>query len=314
MQNLIIVAGLVAPVFLIVALGYFLKKLGMINDNFVKLSSRIVFSVSLPALIFTEISKTDLSTILNLELIGYAYAGTLVTFLVVWLISIPSVKTATDRTVFIQGSFRGNFAVVGLALIANVYGINNLVKASLLLAFTIPIYNTLSVIALTVPLRKEKKMNIRYTIFEILRNPLVLAVIFSIPFSYFKIELPFIVDSTINYLGALALPLALLGIGGFMNFTEIKKGFNLSLYSSVLKLIVFPVVMIYGAYLFGFRGYDLGLLFILFACPTAITSFIMAEAMGSNSKLAANILLITTLTSLVTITFGLFILKEYNLI
>ena len=255
MQNLIIVAGLVAPVFLIVALGYLLKKLGMINDNFVKFSSRIVFSVSLPALIFTEISRTDLSTILNLELIGFAYAGTLITFFIAWLISIPSVKTATDRTVFIQGSFRGNFAVVGLALIANVYGINNLGKASLLLAFTIPIYNTLSVVALTVPLRNERHLNIRHTIFEILRNPLVLAVILSIPFSYCKIELPFIVDSTINYLADLALPLALLGIGGFMDFTELKKGFTLSLYSSVLKLIVFPVLMTYVAYLFGFRGY-----------------------------------------------------------
>lgn len=314
MQNLIIVAGLVAPVFLIVALGFFLKKVGLINDNFVRLSSRIVFTVSLPALIFTEISKTDLSAILNLDLIGFAYAGTLVTFFAVWLISIPSVKTATDRTVFIQGSFRGNFAVIGLALIANVYGINSLGKASLLLAFTIPIYNTLSVIALTVPLRKERKMNIRSTVFEILRNPLVLAVILSIPFSYFKIRLPFIVNTTIDYLAVLALPLALLGIGGFMDFKEIKKGFTLSVYSTILKLIVFPVIMTYGAYLFGFRGYDLGLLFILFACPTAIASFIMAEAMGSNSKLAANILLMTTLASLFTITLGLFVLKEHNLI
>jgi len=313
-QNLLVVAGLVTPVFLIVALGYLLKKLGMINDNFVKLSSKIVFSVSLPALIFTEISKTDLTQILNLDLIGFAYAGTFITFIIVWLLSIPSVKTATDRTVFIQGSFRGNFAVVGLALIANVYGINNLGKASLLLAFTIPVYNTLSVIALTVPLRKERQMNLNHTVLEILRNPLVLAVIFSLPFSYFKLELPFIINRTVNYLAALALPLALLGIGGFMNFTEVKKGFTVSVYSSVLKLIIFPASMTYVAYLFNFRGYDLGILFILFASPTAIASFIMAEAMGSNSKLAANILLMTTLASLITITIGLFILKEYNLI
>lgn len=314
MQNLIVVAGLVAPVFLIVALGYLLKKLGMINDNFVKLSSKIVFSVSLPALIFTEISKTDLTQILNIELIGYAYTGTLITFFFVWFISIPLVRKPTDRTVFIQGSFRGNFAVVGLALIANVYGIDSLGKASLLLAFTIPLYNTLSVIALTVPLRKERQMNLNHTVIEILRNPLVLAVIFSIPFSYFKLELPFIINRTVNYLAALALPLALLGIGGFMNFTEVKKGFNISVYSSVLKLMVFPAAMTYLAYLFDFRGYDLGILFILFASPTAIASFIMAEAMGSNSKLAANILLMTTLASLITITIGLFILKEYNLI
>ena len=99
-----------------------------------------------------------------------------------------------------------------------------------------------------------------------------------------------------------------------MNFSEIKKGFALSAYSSFLKLIVFPSVMTYIAFLMNFRGYDLGLLFILFSCPTAISSFIMAEAMGSNSKLAANILLLTTLASLITITLGLFILKEYHLI
>ncbi len=314
MQNLIVVAGLVAPVFLIVALGYFLKRLGMINDDFVRLSSKIVFTVSLPALIFTEIASTDFSSILNLELIGFAYAGTLVTFFVSWIIAVPFVKQATNKTVFIQGSFRGNFAVIGLALIANVYGIDNLGKATLLLAFTIPVYNTLSVIALTVPLRKERQTNISYTIFEILRNPLVLAVVFSLPFSILRIGLPFIVESTINYLADLALPLALLGIGGFMNFNEIKKGFSLSLFSTFLKLIAFPLIMTYGAILYGFRGYDLGILFILFACPTAIASFIMAEAMGSNSKLAANILLMTTLASLITITLGLFILKEYNLI
>jgi predicted permease len=313
-QNLIVVAGLVAPVFLIVALGYFLKKLGMINDDFVKKSSLIVFSVSLPALIFNEISKTDFSQIFNLTLIGYAYAGTLITFLFAWIISIPFVKTATDKTVFIQGSFRGNFAIIGLALISNVYGIDNLGKASLLLAFTIPIYNTLAVIALTVPLKEERKMNVNRTLIEIIRNPLVLAVLISIPFSYFKIELPFIIDRTITYLAALSLPLALLGIGGFMNFSEVKKGLRFSLYSTALKLVVFPLIMTYGAFLFGFRGYDLGILFILFACPTAISSFIMAEAMGSNSKLAANILLMTTLVSLLTITLGLFILKEYSLI
>lgn len=314
MQNFIIVAGLVVPVFLIVALGYLLKKLGMINDNFVKLSSKIVFTVSLPALIFSEISKTDFTQIFSLKLIVFAYAGTLITFFFVWFISIPTLKTATDRTVFIQGSFRGNMAIIGLALIVNMYGINNLGKASILLAFTIPIYNILSVIALTVPLRRERQLNIIETLVEIIRNPLILAVIFSMPFSYFKLKLPFIASETINYLAVLALPLALLGIGGFMNFSEIKKGFSLSVYSTVLKLILFPLAMTYLAYLFGFRGYDLGLLFILFACPTAVSSFIMAEAMGSNSKLAANILLMTTLISIITITFGLFILKENNLI
>jgi len=302
------------PVFLIVALGYILKKLGMINENFVTVSSKIVFNISLPALIFFEIAAIDLAEVLNIGQISFIYIGTLISFGIAWIIAQSVTKTGQDKASFIQGSFRGNFAIVGLAIIVNYYGPENLGKASLVLAFTIPLYNILSVIALTIPLRKEKQLNYKNTLFEIARNPLIIAVLAALPFSYLSIGIPEVIYTTGRYLSALSLPLALIGIGGFLSFRDITRSSSLTIVSTSLKLIVLPALATIAAYLLGFKGMDLGIIFILFACPTAIASFIMAETMGANSRLAANILLLTTLASVVTMTLGLFILKENGLI
>lgn len=314
MRNLLITFNLVAPVFLIVAVGYILRRLGYITDNFVKLSSKIVFTVSLPALIFIELSTIDLSAVFDAGMIIFIYIGTIVSFLSIWAAASPAIKEPKDLTVFVQGAFRGNYAIIGLALIFNLYGESGLGKASIALAFTIPLYNILSIIILTVPLRKEKQLNLSSTLLEIIKNPLLLAVAAAVLFSSTGLSLPYVVHQSGNYLAELALPLALLGIGGFLTFEDLKTGLLKTIASTTLKLAVIPLVTTYAAYLAGFRGIELGILFILFACPTAIASFIMAEAMGSNSKLAANILLLTTLVSVITITTGLFILKENGLI
>jgi len=314
LQNLIFAISLVVPVFLIVVLGYILKKVGMINDNFVSVSSKIVFNISLPALIFFQIADINLGEILNISQISFIYIGTLISFGVAWIIAEILTKSGRDKASFIQGSFRGNFAIVGLAIIANFYGVENLGKASLVLAFTIPLYNILSVIALTVPFRKERELNYKNTLIEIAKNPLIIAVLAAIPFSYLRIRIPEVVHTTGNYLSALSLPLALIGIGGFLSFKDITKENSLTIISTSLKLVIIPLTATIAAYLLGFSGMDLGIIFILFACPTAIASFIMAEAMGANSRLAANILLLSTLASVVTMTLGLFILKENGLI
>ena len=314
MQNLVFSISLVAPVFLIVALGYLLKKLGTINDGFVTISSKIVFNISLPALIFLEISSIDLGDILNIDLVLFVYVGTLISFGIAWFAASLSSDSGGDKASFIQGSFRGNFAIIGLAIISNFYGTESLGKAAIVLAFTIPLYNVLSVIALTVPLRKEKNFNYKKILFEIVRNPLIIGVLSAVAFSYFKIKIPDILIVTGDYLAAISLPLALIGIGGFLSFSDLTKDSLLTVVPTILKLIIFPAGTTLAAYLMNYNNMDLGIIFILFSCPTAIASFVMAEAMGANSRLAGNILLLTTLASVVTMTIGLFILRENGLI
>lgn len=314
MQNLVLIFGLVCPVFLIIALGYFLKRLGTINTNFIRLSTKIVFNVSLPALIFTEVSKVSLDEVFDIKMLVFVYSGIIVSFIIIWLISIPLLKNGKDRGAFIQGSFRSNFAIIGLALISNIFGSDKLGKASLLLAFIVPLFNILSVIALMVPNRKEKQLNAAKTLLEIIKNPLIIAVMLAIPFSYYRWNLPGIVLTTADYLAALSLPLALIGIGGFMNFEDIKKASFTAILSSTIKLVLIPLSACFIAYELDFPAGDIGIIFIFFGCPTAIVSFIMAEAMGSNGKLAGNIVLMTTLGSIITITTGLFILKQNGLL
>lgn len=313
-DNLLFTANIVAPVFLIVALGFILRLLKIIDETFVTITSKFVFNVSLPALIFIELHDIDMGAIIDPGQIIYVYAGTLITFFLIWAVAIPFIKNGKDLSVFVQGAFRSNYAIVGLAIISNLFGDAGLGKASLLLAFILPLYNVLAVVILTVPLRKEKSLNLKGTIKEIATNPLILAVITAMPFSYLKITLPDAIISTGDVIGDVALPLALLGIGGSMNFANIKKASGLAFTSAFIKIVLIPLVLLFGAYEFGFRNTDLGIMFVLFACPTAIVSFIMAEAMGANSRLAGNIVLISTIGSVFTIAAGIVILKGLALI
>jgi predicted permease len=149
---------------------------------------------------------------------------------------------------------------------------------------------------------------------EIMLNPLILAVIVSIPFSLIKFRFPDSIETTGNYLAEIALPLALLGIGGSINIKSIKEASGLAFGSVVIKNIVSPLIATVSAFLLGIEGVDLGLIFIIFACPTAIVSFIMAATMKGNIRLAGNIVIISTLGSLITMTLGLFILRFFHLI
>ena len=313
-DNIIFTGNVVAPVFLLVALGYFVKRIGVINENFVEVTSRFVYSVSLPALVFINIVEIDLSEAIDFNQIIYIYSATLVSFFLIWLISIPFIKEGKNLSVFVQGAYRSNFAIVGFAIVSKLFGNFALGKAALVLAFILPLYNILAVIILTVPLRKERKLNLKNTLYEIMFNPLIIAVVIGLIFSYFKIVIPSFINSTIGFLSELALPLALVGIGGSLNLQNIKKAQGLAFTSSAIKVILVPLILTLGAYYFGFRGIDFGIMFVLFASPTAIVSFIMAEAMGSNSKLAGNIVLISTVASVFTIAVGIVILKELALI
>jgi hypothetical protein len=312
-DNIVFTANIVAPVFLIIAVGYFARNRRIINEVFVEVTSRLVFQISLPVFIFLEISELDLSQVFDVDQIVFITSATFITYLLIWIGTIPYVKNPEDKSAFIQGAFRGNYAIVGLALISNLFGDDALGKATLILAFLLPVYNVLAVIVLTIP-KHQGKINFKSMLIEILFNPLILAVIFALPFSYFKLKLPEMLITTGNYFADLALPLALVGIGGSLNIENLKKASTLAFSSSIIKIIVLPLILTFIAIFLGYRNDDLGIMFIVFACPTAIASFVMADVMGANSKLAGNIIMITTLGSVFTISLGILLLKSFNLL
>lgn len=306
-------ANIIAPVFIIVFIGYGLRKRGLINDAFTQMSSKLVFNVAMPTLVFVKISAMPIHEVLDWRLIGFACFFVFISFALCWLISLWVTGNGRDRGAFIQGAFRGNFAIMGLALLSNAYGNGVPGKAAILLAFIIVLYNLLSVYALSIPQKKERHISWAQIAKELITNPLIIAAIIATPFSIFNVTLPQMLYQSADQLAALTLPLALIGIGGSLSFTGLKKDLKLSSIAAFLKIIIIPWITLFAAIRWGFRNEELGVLFFLNSSPTAIASYIMAEAMGSNSRLAGHIILVTTLGSIVTIAVGIIWLKSLGL-
>lgn len=302
-------ANIVAPVFIIVFVGLALRRAGMIDDHFSSVSSRVVFNVTMPALLFSEISSTRLQELFNARMLLFAWAFILLTYTISWLAGKGLTRNGRDYGAFIQGSFRGNFAILGFAMLTNAYGEDVLPQAAVLLAAIMPPYNILSVLALSLTQKKERHVSGWTITRQIITNPLILAALVAIPLSLAQLTLPQMLTVSIRHLASLTLPLALIGIGSSLTFGGLRQDLRLSLWAALLKIILFPIIAIAAAARLGIAGPELGILFFFFASPTAIASYAMADAMGSNSRLAGHIILVTTMGSIFTISAGIIILK-----
>ena len=309
MGSVIFIFNIVLPIFLLIILGLILKRLKIINDSFVKQLSTFVFNVSLPALIFLKLATVEINTAFDSNLIGISLSLIFVVFGISWITGSIFTKTPEDKGAFIQGSYRSNFAIVGIAMLSGIVDSDHLGKAIMLLAFVMPIFNVLAVIALTVPMHQASSDRLVKTFKEIAKNPLIISAYFAIPVSIFDINLLPSVTITLGYLSDIALPLALIGIGASINLKELLTASPLSFLASANKIILFPIISIIVGSLLGLEDQDILILFILMGTPTAVASFVMAEAMGSNSKMTGNIIAISTLGSIFTISVGVIILR-----
>ncbi|WP_415902726.1 AEC family transporter [Neptuniibacter sp. QD29_5] len=314
LSSLSFTASITAPIFFIGFLGYLLKRVGLIDDAFINTASKLVFMITLPALVFMSISRTDFHAVFNPEQLGFVLIGTLISFIALWFLAKRWIKQPEDLGVFIQGAFRSNYGIIGLAVSYNLFSDSGLAQASLLLALVIPLFNVLSIIALTLPAKHQGGASIGSTVLEIVKNPLIIAVLLALPFSYFGFQLPEIAQKTGRYFANLTLPLALLAIGGSLNMKSLRSTSSQATWATLSKLLFIPLILTLAAWAYGFKGQDLTMLMVLFGCPTAAASFVMAKAMGGNEKLAANIILMTTIGSILSLSAGIYIMRVTGVI
>ncbi|MDB6051382.1 MAG: malate transporter [Pseudomonas sp.] len=299
--------NITAPVFAMLFLGVVLKRVGWINDSFIHTASALVFNVTMPALLFLGIIHADLSAALQPALLGYFFVATVVSFAFAWGWAIWRCPYE-DRGIFTQGAFRGNNGVIGLALAGSMYGSYGISLGAILAALVILFYNTLSTIVLAVysPVIKSDP----WSVFKsILCNPLIISILAAAPFAYFKIGLPGWLQTSGEYLAQMSLPLALICIGGTLSLVALRKSGDMAISASMVKMVWLPVLSTLGAWLCGFRGAELGILFLYFGSPTASVSFVMARAANGNHELAAAIIVITTLAAAITTNIGIFLLQ-----
>lgn len=296
-----------APVFSMLFLGVLLKRLGLIDGAFINTASALVFRGTLPTLLFLGIVQADLSTALQPALLLYFVIATLGCFLLAWGWAILRCPEA-DRGIYTQGAFRGNNGIIGLALATSMYGDYGLSVGAVLGGVVILSYNTLSAIILAI-YSPQAKTDVWSLSKSILSNPLIIGVLAAIPFALWQIALPDWLLTSAEYFAQMSLPLALICIGGTLTLESLRQSSGVAISSSLMKVFWLPLVATLGAWLWGFRGADLAILFLYFASPTAAASFVMAKAVGGNHQLAAAIIVLSTLATVVTTNLGLFVLQ-----
>lgn len=295
------------PVFAMVFVGMGLKRLKWIDSAFVSTASALVFKATLPTLIFLSLIKADLSVALDVSLMVFFAAATLGQFLLSWVWAHYRVAHQ-DRGIYVQGAFRGNCGVVGLALAAGMYGNYGLSAGSLLLGVVIVMYNAFSVVVLAF-YQPGQPTDWRSLLKHVAKNPLIISVFAALPFTALSISLPSWVVTSGDYFASLTLPLALICIGATLSVSSMRDSSQVALGASLMKMVTLPILSTLAAWIMGFSGQQLGLLFLFFASPTAAASFVMVKAIGGNVSLAANIIAITTLMASITVTLGVFALR-----
>jgi predicted permease len=303
-----------APIFVVVLLGAILKRIAMINDEFIRVASNLVFNIGLPVMLFISTAKTDFSQLANPQHLAIAVATTMLVFFGAGLAARWRVGEKSERGVYVQGAYRGNLVIIGLAFCANAYGERGLAIAALPVAVLVTLYNVLAVYILNATLNRRGNNTPRDTLIGILKKPLIIGIVSGLAVNLVNLPLPKLVLDTGGYFSRLTLPLALLCIGGAMNLSALRLSSGAALGATLWKLILSPLIVCLIAVPLGIHGPELAVQFLLAAAPTAAASFVMVKAMGGNAALAANIIVLSTLGSLVTVTGGLFMLKYLGLV
>jgi predicted permease len=235
-----------APVFCILGLGILFKRIGWVTEEFARIGSELVFKVTLPCLLFVKLVQTDFRHGLPMTLIGYALFATLGLFVSLDRFIAPRLPGTRDRGVFVQGAYRSNMGIIGLAFCLSAFGESVVTTASIYLAVMTTLFNVLAVITLS---RHQEQaapsLNVAVLAAGVLKNPLILAICAGVLISLSGFQVSQILLNTGSYFAQMTLPLALLCAGASIRLHEFQA--SSSLYFAVLaKLFVVPLLITLG--------------------------------------------------------------------
>lgn len=336
LESFLFTVEAVVPVFILVFAGYFLKRVGLIGDAFVSSCNKFIFNVALPCLLFKNVGESGFRQAFNPKIMLFSIVSICtLCFFLMW--AVPHVEKDLKKCgALVQAMFRSNFILLGLPLVINISGEENAGSAAALVAVAIISFNFLATVCLEYFSNrqkltaqqnssgfssqesrqhpKDKGRQLGRLLLSIAKNPLIIASVVGILYSLSGWELPSLIQEPIYDIAGIATPLALITIGGQFNFQSARENRLCIGVATFVKLVAVPLVFVTISVLFGFRGADLAGLFVFFAAPTAVSSYIMAQDMNSDGELAGQLVIFTTLFSALSIFLGVFILRSLQLV
>ena len=314
MENLIFSLNATIPIFLMMVLGVFFRKTGLLKENMINGLNQFVFKATLPVLLFGDLAKQDFAEAWNGKFVAFCFVVTLVSISLVALMSM-ALKDKSQRGEFIQGAYRSSAAILGIAFITNIYG--NSGMAPLMIIGSVPLYNIMAVVVLSFTKPGQNGMSpelIKKTLKGIATNPIILGILAGALWSVLRLPMPTILTKTVSSLGGLTTPLGLMAMGAAFNWSEAKSGMGPAFAASFMKLIGLCTLFLPGAVLLGFREAELIAILVMLGSSTTVSSYVMARNMGHSGVLSSSIVAITTLGSAFSLTFWLYVLKTLALI
>lgn len=316
MENFIFSINVTLPIFLVMVIGYVLKQIGMLNDNFVTVANKFNFKVTLPFMLFRDISSVDIKEVFDVKYVLFCALVSTLCFWLIWGGVKLFVKDKSIRGAFVQASFRSSAAVMGLAFIQNMYGTSAM--GPLMIVGAVPLYNIFSVIVLTFEGEhageENGKQKIKEACVNIAKNPIILGILAGLIVALIGIDFPVLIDKTVNNVAQMATPLALITIGAGFEGRKALAKIKPTVAASLIKLVIQPLIFLPAAAWLGFTGEKMIAILIMLASPTTPSCYIMAKSMNNDGVLTASVVVATTLLAAFTLTGWIFILKTLGLI
>lgn len=317
MEHFIYSINITFPIFFVIVIGYILKRIGMLDGNFVAKANKFNFNVTLPALLFKDLSNINFSEQFHLDFVLFCMISTSLCFWLIWGGAKLFLKNKRMRSAFVQGSFRSSAAVLGIAFIQNLCGDSGM--GPMMIVSTVPLYNIYSVLVLTLEVENggekiDLAQKMKTACINIIKNPIILGILAGTVVSLFHIQFPVMVHKTVSSLSSMATPLALIAIGAGFEIGDAWQKVKPALAAALVKLVLQTAVFLPVILNMGFDREEIVACLIMLSAPTTPSCYIMAQNMGSDEVLSSGIIVLTTLFSAVTMTGWIFLLRSMGMI
>ena len=304
LSNFIEIFLLISPVFVLIILGNLLRRIGVPELSFWHVSDKLIYWVLIPALLFHHVSQITLSSTMLARYAVVILSGLFVVTTISFIAGKLLGYTPQIWTSLMQGAARHN-AFIALAISGSLFGDEGLALGAIFMVILIPIINIFIVSVMASTLSQEEGNNSRPSIFDVLfeliKNPFILAIATGLLISFVDAERIIIIHETTGLLGSAALPIMLLSIGANIKIREISLMITPIIIANVLKLLIFPIVVFFIAKSINLSLFETTVAVIFAAVPTAASSYSLAKQFGGETQLMTSIITIQVALSFITI-------------
>jgi malate permease and related proteins len=322
MEILFFALNAILPIILLGLLGYTLKKFHQVDQPFLVILNRYIFYVALPFLLFLNIYNIESFSAIDWLVVFYVVGLFILFFLIGILFVKKWIKQDNQKGVILLSFVRVNFALIGIPLVSALGGEPSLQIYAVLIAFTIPLTNIMSIMALMLFKKDQfgKRISIKFVLLSIIKNPLIVAISLGFVSLFFRefisqinegeqvlvlrTYLPSIYEA-IRMISITASPMALIALGGQFEFFTIKKLAHKIAIGVMARILIIPAIALLTAYFLvdlipGFSP-AFPALIAIFGAPVAISSVIVVQQLGGDEALSRQIVVWSTLFSIITI-------------